>query len=197
MIMQECVRNTYRQKEKLVVVAVDFKKAYDSIKREKVVEVLKSLKVPIEIIDMMKRGYIGDRTWIEVGDEDIMIEVDSGIRQGCTISPLIFKLITYKIIEEMNRRTRGVRVGGIKVSSLFFADDGMMLAEGVEEAKRTVRSLREEARKYGLGMNMEKSKCMMFNMEQEAVLEIEGMEVVEELKHLCVKIEGKRNLYER
>ena len=134
---------------------------------------------------------------IEVGDEDIMIEVDSGIRQGCTISPLIFKLITYKIIEEMNRRTRGVRVGGVKVSSLFFADDGMMLAEGVEEAKRTVRSLREEARKYGLGMNMEKSKCMMFNMEQEAVLEIEGMEVVEELKHLCVKIEGKRNLYER
>ena len=60
--MHECVRNAYRQREKLVVMAVDFKKAYDSIKREKVVEVLKSLKVPIEIIDMMKRGYIGDRT---------------------------------------------------------------------------------------------------------------------------------------
>ena len=124
------------------------------------------------------------------------MEVDSRIKQRYIASPLIFKLVTYKIIEEMKRKTREVRVAGVRISSLFFADDGMMLAEGVEEARRTVKSLREEAEKYGLEMNIEKSKCLMFNMEGEELREIEGMEVVKELEYLGVKIEGRCNLYE-
>ena len=198
LILGECVRQAYREREQLVVVAVDFRKAYDSIRREKVLEVLKDMKVPVEIVDLIKRGYVGDRTRVEVGDSKVLVEVNSGIRQGCTASPLIFKLITYKIIEELSRRAEGVRLGGVKIGSLFFADDGMLLARGIEETRRTVGILREEAGKFGLEMNMEKSKCMMFNVEAggEEVQEIEGMEVVKEIKYLGVKIEGRRNLYE-
>ena len=87
-----------------MVVAVDFRKAYDSVRREKVLEVLKDLKVPVEIVDMIKRGYVGDRTKVEVGDSKVLVEVNSGIRQGCTALPLIFKLITFKIIEEYHSR---------------------------------------------------------------------------------------------
>ena len=72
-------------------------------------------------MDLIKRGYVGDRTRVEVGDSEILVEVNSGIRQGCTASLLIFKLITYKIIEELSRRTGGVRLGGVKVEFLFFA----------------------------------------------------------------------------
>lgn len=126
-----------------------------------------------------------------------MIEVSSGIRQGCTASPLFFKLITYKIIEKLKVSARGVRLGGEKITSMFFADDGVLLARGMEETRRTVRILREEAGKYGLEMNMEKSKCMMFNMgDGEDVQRVEGMEVVSELKYLGIKVEGKCNLYE-
>ena len=197
LVLQECVRQSYGRGEQMVVIAVDFSKAYDSIRREKVVEVLKDLKVPVKVIDMIRRGYVGDRTRVEIGGRELLMEIDSGIRQGCTASPLIFKLITYKIIEELKRRTSGVVVGGVKVSSLFFADDGMLLARGVEEAGRAVRILREEAGKYGLEMNTEKSKCMLFNGRGagEEVQEIEGVEVVSEVKYLGVMIENKSNLY--
>ena len=107
---------------------MDFRKAYDSIRREKVMEVLKDLKVPVDVIDLVRRGYVGDRTRVGVGDREVLIDVNSGIRQGCTASPLIFKLITYKIIEELNRRSGGVRLGGMKIASLFFADDGILSA---------------------------------------------------------------------
>ena len=40
LILQECVRQTYRAGRQLVVVAVDFSKAFDSVRREKLVEVL-------------------------------------------------------------------------------------------------------------------------------------------------------------
>ena len=71
-------------------------------------------------MDLIKRGYVGDRTRMEVGDSEILVEVNSGIRQGCTASLLIFKLITYKTIEEHSRRAGGVILGGVKVDSLFF-----------------------------------------------------------------------------
>ena len=42
-------------------------------------------------------------------NEEIEIEVTSGIRQGCTASTALFKLITYKVIEEM-RKTEGIQI---------------------------------------------------------------------------------------
>ena len=37
-ILRECVEETYRKKEQMVAIAIDFKKAYDSIKREIMVQ---------------------------------------------------------------------------------------------------------------------------------------------------------------
>ena len=36
---------------------------------------------------------------IEMDERSIEMEVESGIRQGCTASTVLFKLITYRIIE--------------------------------------------------------------------------------------------------
>ena len=42
-ILRECVEEMYRKKEQMVAIAIDFKKAYGSIKREKMVQILKEL----------------------------------------------------------------------------------------------------------------------------------------------------------
>ena len=47
-VLQECVQEAYRRREELVLVAVDFRKAYDSIKREAMIEVLKECRVEEE-----------------------------------------------------------------------------------------------------------------------------------------------------
>ena len=73
-------------------------------------------------------------------------------------------MVTYKIIEELRKRAGGVRIEEMKVGPLFFVDDGMLLTRGREEAKRTVRILKEEAGKFGLEINMMKSECMIFNV---------------------------------
>ena len=195
LILQECVRQTYSKKEELVIVAIDFKKAYDSVKREMVLEVMKDYKMTVELIELVKRLYSGDMTRIEIGESVVEMEIDSGIRQGCTASPVIFKMISYKIMEEVKREGGGVVIGGTSVNSLFFADDGLLIAKGVEEAKKLVRTLKDSAGKYGLEMNIAKSKCLRFN-EGEPVGEIEGIEVVKEIKYLGVKVESKRGLYE-
>ena len=69
------------------------------------------------MLDFVVRVYCGDETELEVGGSRIRMRVESGIRQGCTGSPAIFKLITYKIIREL--RSQGRRGGG-GTSTVFF-----------------------------------------------------------------------------
>ena len=44
-IMRKCVEQTYRKKEQMVAIEIDFKKAYDSIKRETMEQIPKELRI--------------------------------------------------------------------------------------------------------------------------------------------------------
>ena len=72
------------------------------------VQILKELRIDGKIIDFIVRIYVGDSTKIQLEkNKEIEIEVTSGIRQGCTVSTVLFKLITYKIIEEIKKKQKG------------------------------------------------------------------------------------------
>ena len=47
------LRRDYRKKEQMVAIAIDFIKAYDSIKRETMVQILKELRIDSKIIDFI------------------------------------------------------------------------------------------------------------------------------------------------
>ena len=98
---------------------IDFKKAYDSIHRGKLIEVLIRYKVHPKVIDIIVQMYEKDRTTIQLGKMKETIDVTCGIRQGCSISTLLFKMVTYSIIEELleegelynKRKYKGTRCG--------------------------------------------------------------------------------------
>ena len=69
---------------------------YDSIKREQIVETLKFYKIDSNIINSVVSIYTGDETTITLRDNvQLKLSISSGIRQGCTLSTTIFKMITY------------------------------------------------------------------------------------------------------
>ena len=151
------LNKTYRSKakyhDKLIVVALDFKKAYDSIDGKKFIELLGKYKINPYFIDIIAKVYSGDETIVKMGEREERIKVTSGVRQGCTASTVLFKIITYEIIKELDRRGEGFIIGGMKLSSLFFADDSTLLTNTVEAAERNVRVVREVSRIFGLEIN--------------------------------------------
>ena len=67
-------------------------------------QILKELGIDSKIIEFIVRIYMENSTKIQLEkSKEIEIEVTSGIRQGCTASTVLLKLITYKIIEEMRK----------------------------------------------------------------------------------------------
>ena len=61
-VLQECVHETYRRRGQLVLVAVDFRKAYDSIRREEVLELLEEYRVEARVTELFRKVYCEDRT---------------------------------------------------------------------------------------------------------------------------------------
>merc|ERR1712179_872930 len=122
---------------------IDFKKAYDSVNRGKLIEVLIKYKVNPKIIDLIVELYAKDETTLNLGKMKETIEVTCGIRQGCSISTLLFKMVTFCIIEYLQKKEKIYRVGEYEGNSLWLADDATLIANSKENVEDNIKVLEE------------------------------------------------------
>ena len=105
-IMKEVWTTCYEYNIPAVVLFVDFKKAYDSVKRSKVIEAMKEFEIPAKlqrlVIMTLKRTTCNVKT--KGGkSEDFMVK--TGLRQGDPLSTLLFNMVLEKTVRstEINR----------------------------------------------------------------------------------------------
>ena len=194
--MKYCIDKIYNSAIPLIVISIDFTKAYDSVKREKLIKVLKDYKVNANLIDIISNLYNNDQTIMNKNQQtEIEINVTCGIKQGCTASTTLFKLITYEIIKNLeNSCIEGFKDNNFRIKSLFYADDVLLLTHTVVEAEKAIDKLIEVGGECGLTINMIKSKILIFNMKEKPI-SIRGIKVVREIKYLGVKINDTSNCF--
>ena len=143
----------------------------------------------------MSKVYQDDFTNLVFGDHEEKISITSGIKQGCTGSTTLFKLITYEIINEMEKHGECLKIDGINLNSLFFADDSLTMAETKENATKNLKILKRVSESFGLKINKEKSKVLVYNSKED-IKEIEGIQVTEKIKYLGIIIDNKKELFQ-
>ena len=195
-IVDRVARSQRKAHKMLIVTALDFRKAYDSIDRGKLIETLVKFRIHPAIIELVVKVYNGDETMIKMGDKETKIAITSGIKQGCTASTVFFKLITYLIIDKLEREGEIVEVGGVGLNSLWFADDSLILSNSVDGTGRNIRLVREVSRSFGLEINEDKSAILVFKGDP-GVGEIEGIKVVKNFKYLGLNIGDGNDIFEK
>merc|ERR1711895_67804 len=179
----------------LYLAFIDFKKAYDSIDRKKLIEVLIEFKINPQIIDLIVQMYKDDHTIIKLGNMSEKIEVTGGIRQGCCISTLLFKMVTFKIIEKL-RKEPLFRMRKFNDNSIWLADDATLIADSLQTLKKVLDCLNKAGGEYGLQINREKTKIMKVRG-QEDDCKLDDYEMVGETTYLGITIGGKgRDIFE-
>ena len=141
-------------------------------------------KINPVIIDLIVQMYKSDNTIINLGSMQEKIEVTGGIRQGCCISTLLFKMVTFKIIEEL-RKQKKYKIGKYEDNSIWLADDATLIAEDLETMENLLSCLNTIGGKYGLQINEAKTKIM--RMRGKDIPEgITGYETVSETTYLGI-----------
>ena len=142
---------------------IDFKKAFDSIHRETLWKILKSYGIPEVFINTFRNLYEGCSYCIKVeeGYSDFF-DVETGVRQGCILSPLLFIIaIDYVMRKAMNSTDFGIIwEAKRRLTDLDFADDLALIAESSNAIQEMSCSLEVNAAKVGLRISSEKTKAM-------------------------------------
>ena len=73
-------------------VFVDLVKAFDSVPREALFNVLQKFGIPPKMCRIITSLHSDLVVKIQAGDEDIVIDSTSGVKQGCTLAPILFSV---------------------------------------------------------------------------------------------------------
>jgi hypothetical protein len=101
--------------------------------------------------------------------EEFTIEV--GVRQGCVLSPTLFSIFFDGLVMELRRLGIGARFygldaqsgGGERLSSLFFADDIVLLAESAKDLSRMLECVEAYSKRWRFALSKTKTEVVVFN----------------------------------
>ena len=81
-------------------------------------------------------------------------------------------------IAELEEAQAGIKIAGININNLRYADDTTLMAESKEELKSLLMKVKEESEKAGLKCNIPKTKIMAFGPITSWQIDGETMETV-------------------
>ncbi|VVC38751.1 Reverse transcriptase domain [Cinara cedri] len=173
------------------ILFVDFKKAYDSIHRASLINILREFKFPKELVNLVEASLNGTKIKVKLANTlSQPVEVVTGLRQGDALSPVLFNLVLEKIVREINL-CEGVELGRSTINILAYADDISLMGRSREMIIKMGKSFIKAAEKVGLRVNEEKTKYMVVsrrngNQVQEEFIEVEEYKFkrVDQFKYL-------------
>ena len=152
---------------------MDLVKAFDTVNREALWEVLRRFGIPDHFVNMLVRLHADAVIKMKIGEEDTEVDSSIGVRQGACEGPILFLFIMQAALETMEwpvakptYRTRadGVTTGerstrkrGVTSFGLFaslFADDCALFFESRADMITGTSYLFNHLRKFGLKMHI-------------------------------------------
>jgi len=181
-----------RKGKKVYNCFVDFQKAFDSIDQSVAWAVMDSYGIDSKLVRLLKEVNSNAKAAVRVcGEIGPWFNIGRGTRQGDPISPDIFITLLERVLDKTREKEGGVKINGESINNLCFADDIDLIDEDIQRLESTAQELSNEGKRYGLVMNFEKTKTMVFGAkEAPRRMEIDGnqLENVEKFTYLgCIE----------
>jgi hypothetical protein len=177
-ILNELFHNANRNRENLVVTAIDFTNAFGSVPHELIMSTMKQRNFPSWMQKIVMNMYQGASSMIEMkGTRSEKIGWKRGVKQGCPLSPLLFNLCLEPLIQAVSKKHEdcgafvGREGGRINFTIQAYADDVIFIArepKGIEKMLKVLEQFVDWSR-----MEVNTKKCMTASY------------VIDEHRHRC------------
>lgn len=193
-IMTQIIEKSYEHDIELHMLFIDFRQAFDSIRRNKLLEEMKTMEIPAKLIRLTKMTMEKSRARIntlETTSEEIAIE--TGVRQGDSLSTTLFNIT----LDGAVRKAGANKIISTNSTQLIaYADDIALIARDRRSLEDTFKILTTEAKSRGLEINQDKTKYMISSRRetkniQQIIIGEYSFRKTENFKYLGVMLNGK------
>jgi len=146
---------------------IDVKKAFDRVFRAGLWQRVADEGVKGKMWRVLRSIYETVESCVTIdGETTSWFPIDTGVRQGCVLSPLLYALFINGLVKELN----ALGVGGVeieegkKVSAFLYADDIVLLADNRYALQAMLDKVAEYAKKWRFELNPKKSEVVVFGL---------------------------------
>ena len=162
-IVQKCLNKKGR---KLYTAFIDFKKAFDSVRHNKLLDYIKNQGVRGKFFSSLKAMYNSLVSCIRANCEfSEFFDCPVGVRQGCVLSPTLFSVFINQLADHMNEKGKhGIQLlpGIMELFILLFADDVVLFSTSPAGLQNQLNILKTCCDSMKLSVNINKTKVMVF-----------------------------------
>ena len=146
----------------LHLLLLDWEKAFDKVDRKGLITAMERMGVDDKLISLVKMLYKDTRFKVEIeGESSEWMKQETGIRQGCPLSPYLFLIVMTVMFHDVHDKTdhelKKHRVPGAEFDEVTYADDTICISKDTAAMNLFLKNIEEEGRRYRMKLN--KSKC--------------------------------------
>ena len=176
-----------------IIIFIDFKKAFDTIHRGKLIKILRAYGIPEKLVRAIEVMYTDTKAKVLSQDgETELFDILAGVLQGDTLAPYLFIIaLDYALGKAINgreeelgfqiQRRQSRRIKPVCISDLDFADDIALISEQVKQAQALLDRVETAAAAIGLMANPKKTKVMTFNCPSKIDIKTSDGSILEEV----------------
>ena len=139
----------------------DYAKVFDCVDHNKLWKILKGMGIPDHLTCLLRNLYAGQEATVRTGHGTTdWFQIGKGVYQGCILSPCLFNLYAEYIMRnnELDEAQAVIKIAGRNINNLRYADDTTLMAESEEELESFLMKVKEESKKVGLKLHIQKTK---------------------------------------
>ena len=142
---------------------IDLKRAYDSVWREILYNILIQFGISMKLVRLIKICLTEVHSTVQVGKNlSDIFPIRNGFKQGDALSPLPFYFALDYAIRRVQVNQDGLKLNGTH-QLLVYADDVNILGGSVHTAKEKAEALLVASKEIGLEVNADKTKYMVMS----------------------------------
>ena len=147
-----------------MIISIDAEKAFYKIQQPFMIKTLQKAGIEEPYLNIIKAIYDNSTANIIFnGEKSKAFPLNSGTRQGCPLSPLLFNIVLLAQAIREEKEIKGIQIGKEEVKFSLFTDDMIFYVENPKDTTRKLLELIKEYNKVaGYKINTQKSCAFLY-----------------------------------